>query len=199
MAAPAVPVIGLTGGIGSGKSTALAALERLGAEVISTDAVVHELYDSERVRAAVVERFGEEVAPGGSVDRSLVAARAFASAEGRAFLEALLWPLVGERVAAWLERVRAIEPPPRAAVMEVPLLFESGMDQACDATIALTAGEELRRERVAGRGQVGIEQRAARQLSEQEKARRATFVVRNNGTLEELEGELSALLAKLGA
>lgn len=199
MAAPAVPVVGLTGGIGSGKSTALAALERLGAEVISTDAVVHELYESERVRAAVVERFGEEVAPGGSVDRSRLAERAFASAEDRAFLEGLLWPLVGERVAAWLERVRAIEPPPRAAVMEVPLLFESGMDAACDATITLTAGEQLRRERVAGREQVGIEQRAARQLSEQEKARRATFVVRNDGTLEQLEAELSAVLAKLGA
>lgn len=197
MAAPAVPVVGLTGGIGSGKSTALAALERLGAEVISTDAVVHELYESERVRAAVVERFGEEVAPGGSVDRSRLAERAFASAEDRAFLEGLLWPLVGERVAAWLERVRAIEPPPRAAVMEVPLLFESGMDAACDATITLTAGEQLRRERVAGREQVGIEQRAARQLSEQEKARRATFVVRNDGTLEQLEAELSAVLAKL--
>ena len=61
-----VPFIGLTGGIGAGKSTALAALERLGAVVLSTDAVVHELYDSDEVRDAVVERFGAAVAPGGS-------------------------------------------------------------------------------------------------------------------------------------
>jgi len=183
--------------MGSGKSTALAALERLGAQVLSTDEVVHELYESEPVRAAVVERWGEEVVRAGRVDRARVAERAFASAGERAWLEGVLWPLVGERVAAWLERVRALEPPPRAAVMEVPLLFESGMDGACDATIALVAGERLRDARVAEREHVGAAERSARQLSEEEKARRATFVVRNDGTLEQLERELSDVLGKL--
>jgi dephospho-CoA kinase len=149
------------------------------------------------VRAAVIERYGEEVVRAGRVDRARVAERAFASAEERAWLEGMLWPLVGERVAAWLEGVRAMEPPPRAAVMEVPLLFESGMDGACDATIALVAGERLRGARVADREHVGVAERSARQLSEEEKARRATFVVLNDGTLEQLERELSDVLGKL--
>src|SRR5438309_548921 len=94
---PGVPFVGLTGGMGAGKSTALAALERLGAEVLSSDAVVHELYDSEQVREAVVRRWGPEVAADGAVDRAAVAQRAFASEEERAWLESLLWPLVSER------------------------------------------------------------------------------------------------------
>ena len=93
-----VPFIGLTGGIGAGKSTALAALERLGAVVLSTDAVVHELYESDEVRDAVVARFGSLVAPGGTVDRGALAKAAFARPEGREWLEGLLWPRVGQRI-----------------------------------------------------------------------------------------------------
>jgi dephospho-CoA kinase len=197
-----VPFVGLTGGMGAGKSTALQALERLGAAVLSTDVVVHELYASERLREAVVERWGPEVAPAGVVDRSAIAARAFAREEDRAWLEELLWPLVGARVATWLEEVRAGEgagrPPPRAAVVEVPLLFEAGMEKLYDATVAVIAAEEVRGERAAGRGHALADERAARQLSQGEKARRATFVVRNDGSEADLERELSAVLDKLG-
>src|SRR5581483_6173021 len=131
-----VPFIGLTGGIGAGKSTALAALERLGAAVLSTDAVVHELYESPEVRDAVAERFGEQVAPNGVVDRAALARAAFADPGDRAWLEGLLWPRVGKRIAGWREEPRHRHPPPRAAAVEVPLLFESGMEGAFDATIA---------------------------------------------------------------
>ena len=198
---PAVPFVGLTGGMGAGKSTALAALKRLGAAVLSSDAVVHELYKDERLHAALVERWGAEVAPGGVVDRSAVAARAFARADDRAWLEGLLWPRVGARVAQWLEEVRADapsnNPPPRAAVVEVPLLFEAGLDKLYDATIAVVSDESVRRARAAERGHALADERAARQLSQDEKARRATFVVRNDGTEEELEQGLSAVLDKL--
>ena len=165
-----VPFVGLTGGLGAGKSTALAALAALGAAVISSDAVVHELYAGPELRDAVVERFGEEVAPGGVVDRAALAERAFANPQERAWLEGLVWPLVGARVAAWLEQVRAQEPPPRAAVVEVPLLFEAGLDSAYDATIAVVADEQLRSERAAGRGHALVDERAARQLTQDEKA-----------------------------
>lgn len=198
---PAVPFVGLTGGMGAGKSTALAALKRLGAAVLSTDEVVHELYEGEELRDAVVGRWGPEVAPDGMVDRSALAARAFAREEDRAWLEELLWPPVGERVAAWLERVRAsrsADRGPRAAVVEVPLLFEAGMEKLYDATIVVISAEQVRRERAAERGHVLPEERAARQLSQEEKARRATFVVRNDGTVQELERELSVVLEKLG-
>ena len=100
-----VPFIGLTGGIGAGKSTALA-LERAGAAVLSTDRVVHDLYDDADV-SAVRGRFGAAVARGGVIDRGALARRAFATAEDRAWLEGLLWPRVGERMVAWRASVIA--------------------------------------------------------------------------------------------
>ncbi len=192
------PLLGLTGGLGAGKSTALQVLSRLGAEVLSSDAVVHELYEGDELREAVVARFGPQVAPDGVVDRSAVARRAFASPEDRAWLEGLVWPLVGVRVASWVERVRAQRPAPRAVVVEVPLLFEAGMQGLYDATIAVVSEEGLRRARAAARGHALLDERTARQLSQEEKAERATFVVLNDGTEEDLERELSAVLEKLG-
>jgi dephospho-CoA kinase len=191
------PFIGLTGGIGSGKSTALAALERLGAAVLSTDAVVHELYGSPEVARAVVERFGEEVAPDGVVDRAALAGRAFATAEDREWLEGLLWPRVGARMVDWRAELSRRDPSPRAAVVEVPLLFEADMEGAFDATIAVIADEDVRATRAAKRGHAALDERGARQLTQQEKADRATHVVVNDKTVAELETELSAVLERL--
>jgi dephospho-CoA kinase len=193
-----IPFVGLTGGIGAGKSTALAALERLGCAVLSTDAVVHELYESDEVRDEVVARFGSDVAPGGVVDRGVLAGRAFATPEDRAWLEGVLWPRVGARMAAWRDSLGSLEPEPRAAVVEVPLLFESGMDGAFDATIAVVADEAVRSERAEARGHQALDERGRRQLTQDEKAQRATFIVVNDGTVEELERKLSAVLDKLG-
>jgi dephospho-CoA kinase len=158
---------------------------------------VHELYADDAVRAAVTERWGPEVAPGGVVDRSAIARRAFASSEERSWLEQLLWPLVGQRVAEWRRRLDEREPPPRAAVVETPLLFEAGLEGGYDATIAVVADEEVRAARAAARGHHAVDERSARQLSQEEKAARATYVVTNSGTVEELESELSAVLDKL--
>jgi dephospho-CoA kinase len=193
-----VPFVGLTGGLAAGKSTALAALERLGAAVISSDTVVHELYEGDELRDAVVARFGPEVAPGGVVDRSEVARLAFATPEDRAWLESIVWPLVGARVAHWLQEARTRQPPPAAAVVEVPLLFEAGLQGIYDATIAVISDEAVRSARAADRGHAAVDERAARQLTQEEKASRATFVVRNDGTEADLERELSAVLVKLG-
>ncbi|MEA2222917.1 MAG: dephospho-CoA kinase [Solirubrobacteraceae bacterium] len=192
-----VPFVGLTGGLGAGKSTALDALERLGAATLSTDAVVHELYASPELRDAVVARWGQDVAPGGVVDRAAVAARAFATPDERAWLEAEIWPRVGARIAAWREEIAAREPVPAAAVVETPLLFEAGMDAIYDATVAVIADEAVRAQRAAARGHVATDERAARQLPQEEKARRATYTVSNSGTVEELERELSGVLASL--
>ena len=192
-----IPFVGLTGGIGSGKSTALAALERLGAAVLSTDLVVHELYESAAVRDAVVSRFGPAVASDGLIDRAALARAAFATDDGRRWLEQLLWPRVGERMVTWREGLERRSPPPRAAIVEVPLLFESGLDGAFDATIAVIADEALRAERASGRGHDALDERLARQLTQQEKAQRATYVVRNDGDTGELEAKLSELLDML--
>lgn len=198
---PHVPFVGLTGGMGSGKSTALAELARLGAMTLSTDAVVHELYTQDiELRDLVVDRWGSEVAPGGVVDRSAIAARAFADPVERQWLEQQIWPRVGQKVIDFRAAAEASATagcPPPAAVVETPLLFEAGMDTAYDATIAVIADEDIRAQRAAARGHRAVDERTARQLTQQEKADRATYVVVNSGTLEELHAALSVILGKL--
>jgi dephospho-CoA kinase len=159
--------------------------------------VVHELYAGPEVRDAVVARWGPEVAPDGVVDRAAVARRAFAAPEERAWLEGLLWPLVGARVAAWREQQSAREPQPRALVVEVPLLFEAGHAGVYDATLAIVADEQVRAARAAARGHAVLDERTARQLSQEEKAARADHVVRNDRDLRALEQELAMVLEKL--
>jgi dephospho-CoA kinase len=158
---------------------------------------VHELYDNPDVRQQVIARFGADVVPDGQVDRGALAREAFATAEGRSWLEGLLWPRVGARMVAWRQEVEEADPRPRAAVVEVPLLFESGMAAAFDATIAVTSDEDMRSQRAQARGHEALDERAARQLSQEEKADRATYVVVNDGTVEELEDKLSAVLEML--
>ena len=192
-----VPFVGLTGGLGAGKSEALRALGELGAATLSTDAVVHELLAGDELRDLVVQRLGPEVAPDGALDRSLIAERVFGDDDARAWLEGELWPRVGQRVAGWKQEIDALDPAPPAAVVEVPLLFESGMEAAFDSTIAVVANESVREERAGARGHSAVEERAGRQLSQAEKAQRADFEVRNEGTLEELKEKLSRVLATL--
>ena len=189
--------MGLTGGLGAGKSEALRALAELGAATLSTDAVVHELLSDPGIRDRVSARLGAGVVAAGRLDRSAVAERVFADDEARAWLEAELWPRVGERVSAWRSELESADPPPRAAVVEVPLLFESGMDAAFDRTIAVVAGERLRAQRAGARGHAAVEERGSRQLSQEQKAQKADFTVRNDGSLDELRQTLSLVLGKL--
>jgi dephospho-CoA kinase len=189
------PFVGLTGGLGAGKSEALRMLGELGAATLSTDAVVHELLATDELREAVVERLGPEVIRDGALDRTAIAERVFGDEEARAWLESTLWPRVGERVAAW----RAGLGEERVAVVEVPLLFESGMEDVFDHTIAVVANEGVRERRAAARGHASVAERAGRQLTQEEKAERADFTIRNDGSLDELRESLSKVLAKLDA
>jgi dephospho-CoA kinase len=192
-----VPFVGLTGGIAAGKSEALNALERLGAATLSTDAVTHELLTTGEVRDMLIERFGDAVAPNGEIDRGKVAEVVFGDPDEREWLEGVLWPRVGQRVWDWRQEVEGRDPAPRAAVVEVPLLFEAGMESGFDKTIAVVADEPIREERAGGRGHRGVESRTSRQLSQDEKAARADVVVRNEGSIEDLEHELSRVLATI--
>jgi len=193
----AVPFVGLTGGMASGKSTALAALARLGARTLSTDAVVHGLYEGDEVRDLVVARWGESVAPGGTVDRAEIAKHAFSDPDERRWLESELWPRVGAAVVAFRQEADAADPAPPAAVVETPLLFEAGMEAGYDVTIAVVAPDDLRAERAGERGHHGIDERNARQLSQDDKAARATYAVVNDGTVEQLERRLQDVLDDL--
>jgi dephospho-CoA kinase len=186
--------IGLTGGIAAGKSEALAAFERLGAATISSDAVVHELLDSEPLLSRLVGRWGSTVAPEGRVDRQRVGEIVFAESEELGWLESQIHPLVGERIGAWLSSLPAdLE----VAVVEVPLLFESGMDGVFDTTVAVVTADEMRRARAEARGHALVGEREARQLTQEEKASRAEHVIENDGSIEDLEQSLSALVDTL--
>jgi dephospho-CoA kinase len=191
------PFIGLTGSIAAGKSEALAALGRLGAATLSTDAVAHELLDDPEVRSRLVERWGEEVVgEDGHVDRARVGSVVFGSRDELRWLESVTHPLVGRRVAEWGS---SLPEEVSVAVVEVPLLFEAGMEDAFDATICVVAGEGIRSQRARQRGTDLFEERGGRQMTEEEKAARATYVVRNDGRLEELEAALAELYPKLAA
>jgi dephospho-CoA kinase len=186
--------VGLTGGIGAGKSEALAAFERLGAATLSTDRVAHDLLEDDEVRAALVERWGEEIAPNGKVDRDRVSAIVFNDRGELAWLEGVTHPRVGAHVLEWRQK---LDPGVPVAVVEVPLLFEAAMENAFDATVAVVADDELRDARLRDRGQGGLAGREERQLDQAEKGRRADHIIRNDASLEELESEVRKLIEQL--
>src|SRR5205814_6139568 len=125
--------VAITGGIGAGKSEALAAFARRGAATLSADEVVHDLLAANaEVGRAVEERFG-------SSDRKTIADRVFADPDELAWLEGVLHPRVRERTEAWLAEVDA-----PVAVVEIPLLFETGGEDRFDKVIVVTAPEDVR-------------------------------------------------------
>ena len=186
--------IGLTGGIAAGKSEALAAFKRLGAATLSSDAVVHELLETEPLRGRLSERWGPEVLSEEGVNRPKIGEIVFADPDQLTWLEAQIHPLVQKRTAEWL---LSLPQETEVAVVEVPLLFEAGSDRVFDTTVAIVTADEVRRERAAARGHALVDEREARQLTQVEKAERAEHVIENDGSVEDLEGALSALLARL--
>jgi len=174
--------VAITGGIGAGKSEALAAFARQGAATLSADAVVHELIaNDEEVRTALEQRFG-------TTERSEIADAVFGDSDGLAWLERLLHPLVRRRTDAWLEQVEV----PVAAV-EIPLLYETGGESRFDKVVVVTAPPDVRRSRSAAAGG----SREVRLIPDPEKAARADYVFENSGTIEELEEFVEAVLADL--
>jgi len=195
-ALPPVPFVGLTGAVASGKSAALDAFGRLGAATLSTDEATHELLASEGVAAQLAERWGVEAAPSGVVDRDRVGEIVFERPEELRWLESVLHPLVGHRVAEFRASLPAGA---MLAVVEVPLLFETGMEAAFDVTVCVVASDELRARRAGERGIAKLAEREAKQLSQEQKAARATHVVRNDGTPADLETAIGELLPRLRA
>ena len=187
-------VIGLTGGLAAGKSEALQAFAEAGAATISSDAIVHELLGTAEVLGQLRERWGDEVVAGETVDRGAVGRIVFGDPGELEWLEKALHPLVSERIASWLGELPGGT---RIAVVEVPLLFEAGMGEVFDTTVAVVADDAVRRERAGVRDQVLLEEREGRQLPQDEKADRAEHVVRNEGSVEDLRREIAELTARL--
>ena len=186
--------VGLTGGIGAGKSEALAAFERAGAATLASDRVVHELLHTGEMRDRLVERWGGDVAPRGEIDRGRVAEIVFQDPVELAWLESELHPPVGKRIADWRA---ALPADTKLAVVEVPLLFETGMEKAFDAVVCVVAEDSLRERRLGGLGLGALEGRTGRQLSQDEKAARATHVITNDGTLADLKARIADLAVEL--
>lgn len=186
--------VALTGGIGAGKSTALASFRRHGAATISSDELVHRLYrEDDDVRAAVRERFGDDVfGKDGEVDRARLGALVFADPEALAWLEALLHPKVVQEYTAWRTELERSASPPSLIVIEIPLLYETGGEGRFDRVVVITAPAPVR---AARRGPT--DEREARLLPDEEKVRRADFAYENSGTPEELDRFVAHLVEEL--
>jgi dephospho-CoA kinase len=190
--------VGLSGGIGSGKTTVARALARRGAIVVDADAIAREVVEPGRPGlAAVVERFGPEVLDGESrLDRPKLAALVFEDAAARADLNAIVHPLVAAETARRL----AAAPPDAVVVMDVPLLVEAARS-GYDVVVIVEAPEGVRLERLIGRGMTpeDARRRMAAQASDAERRKVADVVLDNSGPEEDLERQIDALWAQLTA
>jgi dephospho-CoA kinase len=189
--------VAVTGGIGAGKSEALRAFARHGAAVISSDEIVHDLLRSdEDVRVAVGDRFGDDIfGPEGQVDRGRIADVVFADPEQLDWLERLLHPRVVAAYLRWRDDLASRPDPPAVCVTEVPLLYEVGGDTRFDAVVVISAAPDVRISR-----QVRpMQDRERRLIPDEEKLSRADFAYVNDGSLEELDQFVSAVVEKLSA
>lgn len=185
-------VIGLTGGIGSGKSTVSALLAEKGAVVVDADAIVRELQQpGTPVFAAMVDRFGEGiVAADGSLDRAAVADLVFDDPAALADLNAIVHPAVGADIAA---RMAALAETDEVVVLDVPLLVESSRPYPVAGLLVVDVDPEVAVERlVAQRGmrEADVRARMARQASRDERLARADRVIDNSGTLDDLRAQV---------
>ncbi|MEX2421133.1 MAG: dephospho-CoA kinase, partial [Actinomycetota bacterium] len=204
---PAVLIVGLTGGIGSGKTTVSKMLAERGAVVFDADKLAREAVElGTRGYVAVVELFGFDVLQaGGEIDRPALAARVFSNDLERRELESVLHP---EIFRMFEERVAPFRETDRVVVFDVPLLVETGYDTKVDVVMVVEAKTDTRVERVMadkGRTEADIRARNAVQASEEAKEARADVVIRNDGSLEGLErtveriwGELQTRAARSG-
>jgi dephospho-CoA kinase len=189
-------VIGLTGGIGMGKSAAAEHFARRGIPVFNADACVHRLYEGAAVAAI------EAAFPGstrdGKVDRKLLSEKLAGSQERLKRLEALVHPIVVDAEIDFL--IDEENKGTKLAVLEIPLLFETGAEKRVDVTIALTASAQVQRQRVLSRPGMTVdklEHLLARQLSDAERRERADYVVDSGTTLGDMHEALDKLIESL--
>ena len=170
---------GLTGAIGGGKSTALAAFAACNAKTCDADRMCHELYGNAAVIARLKDRWGETFFTEGRADRQKIAGIVFQNQPELDFLTGVLYPELEKKMAA--VRAEAALPGSPVVVVEIPLLFESGWEKYCDATVALWTGTALRHERLIGRGMTldEVARREAKQWSEDRKLEAADYALIN--------------------
>ncbi len=192
-------IIGLTGSIGMGKSTAAARIRTLGVPVCDADAIVHKMY---KAGGAAVEPI-ESAFPGttneeGGIDRQKLAAALLANASAYARLEAIVHPLVFEAERDFLRQKAAKGA--EKAVLEIPLLFETGGDKRVDVTMVVSAPADIQHRRVLERPGMTtekLEQILSRQMPDEQKRQRADFVVDTSRSIPETEAQIDRIMAQL--
>jgi dephospho-CoA kinase len=188
-------VLGLTGSIGMGKSATADLFRRLGVPVHDADATVHRLY---RGRAApLIEKAFPGTVIDGAVDRARLGAAVLDKPERMKQLEAIVHPLVREEEESFLKRVAALSP---VAVLDIPLLFETGGEARCDAVLVVTAPAAVQRDRVLARpGMTEAKFHAilARQMRDEDKRARAHFLVDTSRGFASAEAQVRSILASL--
>jgi len=188
-------VVGLTGGIGSGKSTVCGLLERRGAKIIDADAIVHELQQpGTEVFDQMVRAFGSEIlSPAGTLDRSKLGSIVFSDHDKRKLLESIVWPAVGVRVAEQLQALGDGD----VVVLDVPLMAEApeGSRRNANTIVVVDAAPETQIRHLEDKGVSGEVARArmAAQASREERLKIADHVLTNDGSLDELEKQVDEL------
>ena len=186
--------IGLTGGLGCGKSTALAFFQEAGAVTVDTDALVHDALRTDLALIAEIgESFGEDVVDAqGMIDRARLARKVFDNSEALALLESLVHPRIR---SIWTRKLGENHP---VLVVEVPLLFEKDLQENFSLTLCLSCDPEVQHKRLKAKGlsDLQIQQRKLRQLSLDEKMRRADIILYNNGSLEHLREQVEQVMKR---
>jgi dephospho-CoA kinase len=190
-----VLLVGLTGGLGAGKSTVARMLGVRGAVVIDADELSRRAIEpGSRGYDLVVETFGDEALdPDGRVDREALAALVFADEAKRRALESIVHPEVFRLLAEEVETLRGTD---SIVVFDAPLIFETRFDEACDVVVVVAAPSEQQVKRVArdrGMGEEEARRRMAAQIPAEEREARADVVIRNEGSVDDLEGQVEAL------
>ncbi len=197
-------VIGLTGGIASGKSFVARCLVQQGAQLIDADRIAHEVLGDPIVISRIVDRWGESVLDqSGSIDRKLLGEKVFADCEQSAdqleLLESITHPEIRQRIRTRLTELKA-QPGCTLVVLDIPLLFEGGWEKECDEVIFVDTSLEIRKQRAASRGWDADElhSRETKQLSVADKKAKASWVIDNSGTENETILQLNRFLGQKG-
>lgn len=198
-------IVGICGGIASGKSVVTNQLEKLGAAVICADKIGHHVLREPEVIQTLLDHFGQEILSSdepGQLSRAAIAVRVFgtseAAEENRTFLNSVTHPRIRQRIHDQLNQLCESTAPPPAIVLDVPLLYESGWAAECDEIIFVRTPLEQRIQRAANRNWTP-EQFAAREKSQMpltEKEKRSSVILDNAGTLEEFQTKLAAWYSK---
>jgi len=190
-------LIGVTGIVGSGKTTVSAMLEKEGFKVIDLDRIAKEIAQQKKVIADIREAFGGSCVAGGEIDVKKVGWLVFRDKEAREKLESIMHPLIDAEMQSKVKKIEAEGT--IIAIIDGPLIFEKGLDKDLQKTVVVSGKQETLRVRLKKRGmdEDDSDRRMAAQMSLEEKEARADYIIHNDGTMEDLEKEVGKLLKQI--